>query len=196
MTTATTRRTTRLTQLSLLIALLAVLGFTPLGFIMIPPVSITLMHIPVIIGAILLGPLDGAILGGVFGCISLFKAVTSPGGPVDLLFSPAASGAPVSSLIMCLAPRILLGVIAALVYKAAQRAGMRPELCIGAAAAIAAVSHTVMVLGCLWIFFQAIALKEVFLTIISVNGLCELAAAIILSVFVCRPVQIFLKARR
>ena len=81
MTTATTRRTTRLTQLSLLIALLAVLGFTPLGFIMIPPVSITLMHIPVIIGAILLGPLDGAILGGVFGCISLFKAVTTPGGP-------------------------------------------------------------------------------------------------------------------
>ena len=49
MTTATTRRTTRLTQLSLLVALLAVLGFTPLGFIMIPPVSITLMHIPVII---------------------------------------------------------------------------------------------------------------------------------------------------
>ena len=97
---------------------------------------------------------------------------------------------------MCLAPRILLGVIAALVYKAAQRAGMRPELCIGAAAAVAAVSHTVMVLGCLWIFFQAIALKEVFLTVISVNGLCELAAAIILSVFVCRPVQIFLKAGR
>ena len=50
MTTATIRRTTRLTQLSLLAALLAVLGFTPIGFIIIPPVSITLMHIPVKIG--------------------------------------------------------------------------------------------------------------------------------------------------
>ncbi|NBI80333.1 ECF transporter S component [Anaerotruncus colihominis] len=196
MTTATIRRTTRLTQLSLLAALLAVLGFTPIGFIIIPPVSITLMHIPVIIGAILLGPLDGAILGGIFGFISLFKAVTTPGGPVDLLFSPAASGAPLNSLIMCLVPRILLGVIAALVYKAVRRAGMRPELCTGAAAAAATIAHTVMVLGCLWLFFQAIPLKEVFLTIIGVNGLCELAAAIILSVFVCRPVQIFLKAGR
>lgn len=194
MTTATTRRTTRLTQLSLLVALLAVLGFTPIGFIMIPPVSITLMHIPVIIGAILLGPLDGAILGGVFGCISLFKAITTPGGPVDLLFSPAASGAPLASLVMCLVPRILLGVIAALVYRAFKNTKARPELGIGAAAAVATISHTVMVLGCLWMFFQAIPLKEVFLTIIGVNGLCELAAAVILSVFVCRPVQIFLKA--
>lgn len=194
MTTATTRRTTRLTQLSLLVALLAVLGFTPIGFIMIPPVSITLMHIPVIIGAILLGPLDGAILGGVFGCISLFKAVTTPGGSVDLLFSPAASGAPLASLVMCLVPRILLGVIAALVYRAFKNTKVRPELGIGAAAAVATISHTVMVLGCLWLFFQALPLKEVFLTIIGVNGLCELAAAVILSVFVCRPVQIFLKA--
>ena len=52
----TTRKTARLVQYALLMALLAVLGFTPLGFIMVPPVSITILHIPVILGAVLFGP--------------------------------------------------------------------------------------------------------------------------------------------
>ena len=46
----TTNKTRALVQLSLLIALEAVMAFTPLGFIMIPPISITILHIPVIIG--------------------------------------------------------------------------------------------------------------------------------------------------
>ena len=49
-------KTVRMVQLALLIALLAVLTFTPFGYLVIPPVSITFLHIPVIIGAILLGP--------------------------------------------------------------------------------------------------------------------------------------------
>ena len=47
----TNQKTLRLAQLAILIALEAVLTFTPLGFIMVPPISITLMHIPVIVGA-------------------------------------------------------------------------------------------------------------------------------------------------
>ena len=54
------QNTRTLAQLAILIALLAVLTFTPIGFIMVPPVSITLMHIPVIVGAMLMGPKQGA----------------------------------------------------------------------------------------------------------------------------------------
>ncbi len=61
------QRTLHLTQLSLLIAIELVVGLTPLSFITVPPVSITVLHIPVIIGAILLGPTDGALLGVVMG---------------------------------------------------------------------------------------------------------------------------------
>ena len=61
-----TSKTRQLTQLSLLIALEAVMAFTPLGFIMIPPISITILHIPVIIGAILMGPTYGGFFGGAF----------------------------------------------------------------------------------------------------------------------------------
>ena len=110
------QKTVRLAQLALFIALLAVLTFTPLGFLIVPPVSITFLHIPVIIGAILMGTKSGAILGGAFGILSMIRASFSS-NPIDLLFSPFASGAPVQSIIMCIIPRILLGVIAALLYK-------------------------------------------------------------------------------
>ena len=60
-------KTLMLTQLALLTAIEVILTFTPLGFIMIPPVSITVLHIPVIVGAILTGKKGGAVLGGVFG---------------------------------------------------------------------------------------------------------------------------------
>ena len=70
----TTAKTRNLVQLSLLIALEAVMAFTPLGFIMIPPISITILHIPVIIGAILMGPTYGGILGGAFGVLAMIKA--------------------------------------------------------------------------------------------------------------------------
>ena len=44
----TTAKTRNLVQLSLLIALEAVMAFTPLGFIMIPPISITILHLSLI----------------------------------------------------------------------------------------------------------------------------------------------------
>ena len=57
-------RTRKMVQLSLLIALEAVLALTPLGFVPLGFTRATTMHIPVIIGAILMGPMQGGILGG------------------------------------------------------------------------------------------------------------------------------------
>lgn len=189
----TTKRLRRLTQLSLLIALLAVLALTPLGFIMIPPVSITIMHIPVIIGAVLLGPLDGGILGGAFGVMSMLKATFSAASPVDIMFSPFISGKPLQSLVMCIVPRILLGVIAGCVFLAFRKAGKQGPVSMGISAGVAALSHSLLVLGCLWLFFSAMPLREVFLTIVTLNGLLELAAAILVTAAVCAPLLKFIK---
>lgn len=189
----TTKRIRHLTQLSLLIALLAVLALTPLGFIMIPPVAITIMHIPVIIGAVLLGPLDGAILGGAFGVMSMLKATFAAASPVDIMFSPFISGKPLQSLIMCVVPRILLGIIAALVFRAFCKAGKDGAMAMGISAGIAALCHSLLVLGCLWLFFSAMPLREVFLTIATLNGVLELAAAILVTAAVCRPLRKYLQ---
>lgn len=65
-------------QMAILIAIMIILAFTPLGYLKFGLIEITLMVIPVAVGAIVLGPLCGAILGGVFGITSLFSALAFP----------------------------------------------------------------------------------------------------------------------
>ena len=143
--------TRKLTQLALLIAIQLILSFTPLGFIILPGmVSITIMHIPVIVGGIVMGPMYGGILGLVFGLLSMYKATTAATSVVHQAFSPYLSGAPVQSFIMCIIPRVLLGVVAALLFRALEKRIKSKGLAIAISAAVASVMHTVLVLGCLW----------------------------------------------
>ena len=60
-------------SVALMAAIVIVLANTPLGMIQLPIIKATTVHIPVIIGAVLFGPLAGAILGGVFGICSLIS---------------------------------------------------------------------------------------------------------------------------
>lgn len=180
--------TRKLTQLALLIAIQLILSFTPLGFIILPGmVSITIMHIPVIVGGIVMGPMYGGILGLVFGLLSMYKATTAATSVVDQAFSPFLSGAPVQSIIMCIVPRVLLGVVAALLFRALEKRIKSKGLAIAISAAVASVMHTVLVLGCLWALFDSLPLKSVFLTLVTVNGFSEIAVAVIVAVGVCRP---------
>ncbi len=184
-------KTVRMVQLSLLIALLAVLTFTPLGYLVIPPVSITFLHIPVIIGAILLGPKDGAILGLAFGITAMVRATFAGVTPVDMMFSPFASGEPLQSLVVCLIPRVLLGVIAGALYLALHKLLKKNAAAIGASALIATACHTLMVLGLLSILFSAFPLKEVWISFIGINCVLEMVTAVVVSVGVCIPLQKF-----
>lgn len=183
------QRTRRLTQLALMIALEAVLFATPLGLIIIPPIAMTTMHIPVIIAAMLLGPVSGAILGCAFGLMAMAKATLAAVSPVDMMFSPFLSGNPSASVLMCVVTRILLGLIAAWAYVALSRILRNKVLVIGLAAAIATVCHTLMVLGCLSFFFSALSMRAVFATILTLNGVLETAAAVIVSIGVVLPLQ-------
>ena len=56
-----------LVGVAMMAAIVVLLANTPLGMIQLPIIKATTTHIPVIIGAILLGPMAGAVLGGVFG---------------------------------------------------------------------------------------------------------------------------------
>ena len=187
-----TSKTRQLTQLSLLIALEAVMAFTPLGFIMIPPISITILHIPVIIGAILMGPTYGGILGGAFGVLAMIKATFFAASPADLLFSPFASGAPVQSAVMCIVPRILLGVAAALLYRLLRQV-TKDIAAMAVSCILATLLHSVMVLGAMWLFFQAMPLRDVFVTVASLNCIVEMLAAGVVGTAVCKPVMAYLR---
>lgn len=96
---------------SMLGAITVVLGLTPLGFIPLGFISATTMHIPVIIGAILEGPVVGMAVGLIFGLSSLFNAITRP-TPISVVFYN-----PLISIL----PRILIGLFSYYVYKAASK---------------------------------------------------------------------------
>lgn len=185
----TNQKTLRLAQLAILIALEAVLTFTPLGFIMVPPISITLMHIPVIVGAVLMGPVDGGILGLSFGIFSMIKASTAAASPADMAFSPFLSGEPVSSIVMCIIPRILLGVIAGALYLLLSKKIKNGVLSMGISAVVATFCHSMMVLVLLSVLFQSLPLKAVLASLIGVNCLLEMLAAAVVAVAVCKPLQ-------
>jgi len=115
-------RTYELVLMSLFTAIIVIMAFTPLGYIPLVVINATIIHIPVILGALFLGPKKGAFLGFVFGFTSFinntFKAVT----PSAFVFSPvlAANVVGVSgifkSLYICFVPRILVGVVPYFVY--------------------------------------------------------------------------------
>lgn len=93
----------------------AVLGMTPLGFIPVGPTRATIMHIPVIIGAIMEGPVVGAFVGLIFGIFSIFQAITNP-TPVSFVF--------LNPLVSVL-PRVLIGVLSFYVYDFLRKIGDR-----------------------------------------------------------------------
>lgn len=92
-----------------------VLGMTPLGFIPIGPTRATIMHIPVIIGALVEGPLVGGMVGLIFGLFSIFQAMTNP-TPVSFVFlNPLVS----------ILPRVLIGIVSYYVYSGLKKIGSK-----------------------------------------------------------------------
>lgn len=179
----------KMAQMAILIALLAIMTYTPIGFLQIAIIAITLMHIPVIIGSVMMGPLCGGILGLAFGVLSMIKASTSAVSIVDMAFSPFLSGNPIASIIMCLVPRILLGVIAGLLYQWLSKKMESDVAAIAISAVVATFCHTIMVMGMLWLCFDALPLKEVIQIVVSLNSIVEMIAAALLASAVCKPLK-------
>lgn len=109
--------TFRLAFLGLLTAIMFIMAFTPLGYLKVGVLSITFMTIPVIIAAALLGPADGAFVGGIFGLTSFIQAVTGASALTGALFQIN----PFGTFILCFVPRILEGLLGGLIFKGLQR---------------------------------------------------------------------------
>ena len=110
-------KTRKITISAILAALTLILGLTPIGYIPIPPVTMTLMCIPVIVGTILEGFTVGLILGFVFGLTSLFQAI-------GFTLVPNAFGMwlinnfPLKAVLTIFIPRLLIPAVVCLIYKA------------------------------------------------------------------------------
>ena len=115
-------KTYELVLTALFTAIIVLMAFTPLGYIPLVVINATIIHIPVILGALFLGPKKGAFLGFVFGLTSFinntFKAATASAfvfSPV-LAFNMVGVSGIFKSLYICFVPRILVGVVPYFIY--------------------------------------------------------------------------------
>ncbi|MDR1018375.1 MAG: ECF transporter S component [Lachnospiraceae bacterium] len=179
------------------IAIMAVLTITNVGIITVNVVSITILHIPVIIASLTLGPSYGGITGLAFGIMSMLNATFRGATPADLMFTPfGPANKPIQSIILCIGPRILLGILPFFIYIGLKKLFKKEHLSVAVSAGLSSALHTIMVLSLLYfLFFKdmsfAEVLKTVFLAVIGINGVVEMCAAILLCTAITIPLKRF-----
>ncbi len=135
--------TRELTIVGMLSGITMLLGLTGYGFIPLPLMKATILHVPVIIGALVAGPRVGVMVGFIFGCFSIFQAITTP---VVLSF---AFLNPLISVV----PRVLIGLGTYYVYKAVWKAIHKESFSLAVAGFIGSVINTVGVMGGIYLIY-------------------------------------------
>lgn len=183
--------TRQLTMIGMLSAISIVLGATGYGFIPLPMAKATILHIPVIIGAILEGPIVGAMIGLIFGVFSLIQNYVAPSSAFFFAFQN-----PLVSVL----PRVLIGIIAYYTYK--YMFGKNEAIKIGAATILGTLTNTFGVLTMINILYASHAAKVLKATVSTVtkviygialtNGIPEVIVAVVITI----PVVMALKKIR
>ena len=139
---------------ALMAAIVIVLANTPLGMIQLPIIKATTVHIPVIIGAILLGPLAGGILGGVFGICSIISNTMAP-TLLSFAFSPfmSTTGFPgvLKALWIAVGCRILIGVVAGWLWRLVLHFHWNQTICLPIVGFIGSMVNTISVMGSIYL---------------------------------------------
>ncbi len=170
----------RLALAGMFTAIIIVMTVVPYtGYISYSPLSlsITTLHIPVILGAVFLGWKYGAVLGGVWGLTCVIKA----------FLEPTPANVPFQNPLVSFLPRVIVGIVAALVFVLCSKV-MKKFFAAAVATIAATLTNTVLVISMLFFFnyFDNFAdtVSAIFTTIIqvivAVNGIIELASAAVL----------------
>ena len=141
---------------ALMAAIVIVLANTPLGMIQLPVIKATTVHIPVILGAVLLGPLAGGILGGVFGICSLVSNTMAP-TLLSFAFSPFMSTTGFSGVLKALwisvGCRILIGVVSGWLWKLFEKIHLNQTIALPITGFVGSMVNTVTVMGIIYLLF-------------------------------------------
>ena len=192
-------------SVGLMAAIVVVLANTPLGMIQLPIIKATTVHIPVIIGAILLGPMAGAILGGVFGVCSLISNTMAP-TLLSFAFSPfmSTTGVPgaLKAIWISVGCRILIGVVAGWLWKLFKKIKLNQIVALVITGFVGSMVNTITVMGSIYLLFaqQYAEAKDVAVTAVwglimgtvTASGIPEaIASAVIVTVVT----KVLLKSR-
>jgi len=187
---------------ALFMAIIIVMTMVPnLGYINLVLIKATLLHVPVIIGSIVLGPRLGAILGATFGITSLIKNTLEP-SLLSFAFTPFYQvgdiGGNFWSIVISIVPRVLVGVVPYLVYsclmKLMKNVKIKSVISLAIAGVLGSFTNTFLVMNLIYVCFreefalsQDIAITAVYrviLGIIATNGVPEAIVACIFTLSV------------
>lgn len=143
--------------MALFVAIIVLLSVTPLGYISLGVINATTIQMPVIIGAVLFGWKKGAFLGGIFGLTSLIKNTIQP-NVTSFVFSPfipvfGEENGSFFAIIISLLPRIMIGVVSALVFSMLSKTKLNSTVSSAAAGFLGSLTNTVLVMGGIYLFF-------------------------------------------
>lgn len=191
--TARKAKTLFLAQNAVLAAIVVLMAFTPIGYLRLGAVEMTFIMIPVAVGAISLGEKSGAFLGLVFGISSFIQCFgMSPFGAALLQINP------IFTFIMCLLPRVLMGYLCGIIYKALCK--VKKGVAVVVASFSAPVINTALFVASLILFFgksdyimgMRAGTENIWaflIAFVGLNGLLEIVGTTIISPPVALAVQ-------
>lgn len=186
------KNTLRLNMLAMFIAIILLQTSIPLiGYIPIVPLEITIIPMTVVVATVLLGTVDGAIIGGVWGLTTFVRAFVWPTSPLAAIVFVN----PIISVI----PRIMIGVVAGMTYTYLKKHLKSQAASISVSAVLGSLTNTVMVLGLIYLFYKAkapqlyqINIKELLpylLGVVGTNGVPEAIFSGIVTPLIAVPVK-------
>ena len=135
--------------LGLFIAIELMMKLTGLGSVPVGPLVMSFLTVPIAVGAILLGPLAGSIMGATFGIASLIDAIQG----VSMMTNAFFGVDPVSTVILCVGTRTLMGACVGWIFKALDRVDRTNTIKYFVSALSAALLNTIFFMGYIVLFF-------------------------------------------
>lgn len=183
----TKRKIYQQTTISMLVAILIIQTFVPgLGYIPLGPIDATIVHITVILAAVLFGTKTGLIMGGIWGLLSMLRAILQPTAFNAVFLNPLIS----------IVPRLIVGLLSGWIFQLLYKkiSERWSYILIGL---IGSVTNTVLVLGAIYLlgsatYAQAMGVPEsallgVLATVVLTNGIIETVVSMVLMPLIASP---------
>lgn len=185
---------------ALMAAVELMLVITGIGLIPLPIIKATTLHIPVILGGVLMGPVAGGVLGLVFGLCSMWTNTTAP-GLLSFAFSPFMSMSGLSGALkaiwIAVGCRILIGVVAGILWIVLKKLKVRDLIALPVVGVVGSMTNTISVMGSIYFLLRpeyaqvknvgVEAVLGLVMGVVGTSGVAEALAALVLVTAVGKP---------
>lgn len=182
----------KMTLLSLFIAIMLVMNFTPIGYITTGAFSITLMTIPITLGAACTGIIGGAVLGVVFGLTSFLQAF-GIGFMIDPLAATLFAENPAAYTVTCFVPRIIVGLVSAVIFEIFKRKQKIGIPAFALSSAVVPFLNTLLFMSFFAFFYKntvfgGASVMSVVISAFTVNFVIELAVTLVAGIVINKTI--------